>query len=258
MNAHCFPFRQIPHSTPLFLDYLDHVPSVHPFYARSPRLSEWAAGEASTLHYPAMRRKQVAEILARQNRAFGASRKTEESISAFRAGAWALVTGQQVGLLGGPTFAVYKALSAVKLAEEARRQGLNCVPVFWLATEDHDLEEVNQANIPHAEGQIERLASAVRGREDAPVGTIVFGDEISATLARVRDLLGDSEAAQLVADCYRPGETFATAFAKMFARLFAPFGVVLLDGSDPELDQIAAGLYSQVLERADELNHSLR
>jgi bacillithiol synthase len=257
VNAHCFPFRQIPHSTRLFLDYLDYVPSVHSFFPRSPRFLEWANEEAPKISYPAARRKQVAEILARQNRAFGASRETEESISAFRAGAWAVVTGQQVGLLGGPAFSIYKALSAVKLAEEARRLGLNCVPIFWLAAEDHDLEEVNQANIPLAEGQIEHLVSRTGGREDAPVGRIAFGGEISDTLARAQQLLGDSEVATLLAECYRPGETFGTAFARLFARLFAPFGVVLVDGSDPELDQIARGLYVEAVERAAELNDSL-
>lgn len=257
MNSHCFPFRQIPHSTPLFLDYLDYAPSVREFYPRSPRFPEWAAEETSKIRYPDARREQVADILARQNQAFGGSPETEESIAAFRAGAWAVVTGQQVGLLGGPAFAIYKALSAVKLARQARQTGLNCVPVFWLATEDHDLAEINQAAIPDADGQIERLVTSSRGREDAAVGTIGFGPEIFDTLRRARELLGDSEAAKLIEECYRPGETYGTAFARLFARLFAEFGVILVDGSDPELDRVAGWLYSEVLERAAELNRSL-
>ena len=96
------------------------------------------------MSYPPERRKQVAEILRRQNQDFGASARTLENISAFANGALALVTGQQVGLFGGPAFSLYKALSAVKLTDEARKLGLNCVPVFWLATEDHDFAEVNQ------------------------------------------------------------------------------------------------------------------
>ena len=257
MNSHCFPFRQIPHSTRLFLDYLEHAPGAQAFYPRSAKFLEWAQEEASLIRYPSDRRKQVAEILERQNQSFGASSQTLAKIAAFREGALALVTGQQVGLFGGPTFSFYKALSAVKLAREAQNLGVNCVPIFWLATEDHDLEEINQVRLMGADGQLERLASAAHGVEDAPVGSIHFGPEISELVQSAQKLLGDNEAAELLAQCYRPGDSFGTAFAKLFAKLFADFGVILLDGSDPALDAIAAPLYHQAIERAPELNELL-
>src|SRR4051812_1521244 len=119
MKSHCFPFRQVPHSSKLFLDYLDFSPSVQAFYSRSPRFLEWAREECGRIQYPADRRHQVAAILDRQNRASGASAATLENIERLRSGACAVVTGQQVGLFGGPVFSIYKALSAVKLAEEA-------------------------------------------------------------------------------------------------------------------------------------------
>ena len=155
MQSHCLPFRQIPHTTQLFLDYLDFVPKVQQFYPRSPRFLEWAKDETDGIKYPADRRVRVADILERQNKSFGASSATLENIQRFRSGASALVTGQQVGLFGGPTFSIYKALSAVKMAREAEKLGIGCVPVFWLATEDHDLEEVNQANLSNADGNLE-------------------------------------------------------------------------------------------------------
>src|SRR6185437_5999969 len=64
-----------------------------------------------------------------------------------------------VGLFGGPVFSIYKALTAVKYAAEAKKLGIDCVPIFWLATEDHDLEEVNQVHLPGAEGNLEKLTS---------------------------------------------------------------------------------------------------
>ena len=204
MNSHCFPFRQIPHSSRLFLDYLDHTPSVQPFYPRSAHFLEWAQDEAARVQYPADRRKRIADILERQNKAFGASAKTLENIAAFRSGALAVVTGQQVGLFGGPVFSIYKALTAVKLSSEAGRQGVNCVPIFWLATEDHDLEEVNQVNVPGTEGQLEKLTSSAHDGEDAPVGTIGLGADISNLMQRAKELLGDSEFSILLAECYRP------------------------------------------------------
>jgi len=257
VNSHCFPFRQVPHGTRLFLDYLDRAPAVQPFYPRSVKFLEWASDEAPQVKYPPERRRQVAEILKSQNQDFGASARTLENISAFANGALALVTGQQVGLFGGPAFSLYKALSAIKLTEEARRLGLNCVPVFWLATEDHDLEEVNNSRLLSAENQLERVSTTSRAVEDAPVASVRFSDEISQVVERTQELLGESEATALLRECYRPGESFGSAFAKLFARLFADFGVILLDGSDPALDQIAAPLYREVIERAPELNRVL-
>jgi bacillithiol biosynthesis cysteine-adding enzyme BshC len=258
VNSHCFPFRQVPHSTRLFLDYLEHTSPARQFFPRSPRFREWVNDESARIDYPANRREQLARILERQNKSFGASPRTLENIAAFSSGASAIVTGQQVGLFGGPAFSIYKALSAITLAKDAQNLGVDCVPIFWLATEDHDLQEVNQIRIPAADATLETLATTARAAEDAPVGTISFGPEISELALRVENLLGgESEITKLLTECYRPGETFGTAFAKLFARIFAGFGVIILDGSDPELDQIAAPLYLEVIERSPELNRAL-
>ena len=257
MKSHCFPFRQVPHTSKLFLDYLDFSASVQPFYSRSPRFLEWAEDERGRIQYPSERRNQVAAILDRQNRIWGASASTLENIDRLRSGACAIVTGQQVGLFGGPVFSIYKALSAVKLTEEARNMGIDAVPIFWLATEDHDFEEVNQAQMPGADGKLETLVSGAQTKPDAPVGTIGFGPEIDQAVARATELLGDSEAAKFLGESYRAGENFGSAFAKLFTRLFADFGVILLDGSDPELDRIAGRLYSAALERAPEITQAL-
>lgn len=257
MNSQCLPFRQIPHSTPLFLDYLDFTPKVQAFYPRAARFLEWARDEVRRIEYPGERRKQLADILERQNRSFGAAGKTFEHIAKFRDGACALVTGQQVGLFGGPVFSIYKALSAVKLAAEAQILGVDCVPIFWLATEDHDLAEVNQSGIPNAESRLERLAAEIQSKPDAPVGTVRFGSEISDAVNRAAALLGDSEVTTLLRESYAPGESFGTSFAKLFSSLFRKFGVILLDGSDPELDRIAQPIYHAAINRNADLNQLL-
>lgn len=257
MTSHCFPFRQVPHTSKLFLDYLNFSPSVQPFYSRSPRFLEWASDESRQIQYPADRRKQVAAILERQNRSLGASAITLKNIERLRSGACAVVTGQQVGLFGGPVFSIYKALSAVKLAQEAWKLGIDAVPIFWLATEDHDFEEVNQVRMPGANGKLETLVSAAQSSPDTPVATITLGPEIAQVVAHAGELLGDSDAVKLLGECYREGENFGSAFAKLFARIFADFGVIVLDGSDPELDQIAAPIYSVAIERAPQITRAL-
>ena len=257
MKAQCLPFSQIPHSSRLFLDYLSYTPSVRGMYPRSPAFTEWVQAEAQRVVYDAARREAVSGILERQNRAWGASAKTLANVERLRRGALAAVTGQQVGLFGGPLFSIFKALTAVKLAEEATTAGAECVPVFWLATEDHDLAEVNHVSLLAERGLPERLAVESRGVDDAPVGAVKFGLEIEAVVDRAAALLGDSDAAGWLREAYRPGETLGSAFARLFARLFADWGVILLDPADQGFHELAKPLFVAAVERAPELDEGL-
>jgi bacillithiol biosynthesis cysteine-adding enzyme BshC len=261
MKTQCLPFTQIPHSTRLFLDYLAYTPSVRGMYPRSPIFSEWVKDEAQRVVYDAVRRSKVSEILERQNRAWGASPKTLANIERLRHGALAAVTGQQVGLFGGPLFSIFKALTAVKLAEEATAAGVDCVPVFWLATEDHDLAEVSHVSLLSERGlpapftvESHALESHVA---DAPVGTVKFGPEIKPVVERAAGLLGDSAAATWLREAYRPGETLGSAFALLFARLFADWGVILLDPADKGFHDLAKPLFGAAIERVSELDEAL-
>ncbi|MGC2197474.1 MAG: bacillithiol biosynthesis cysteine-adding enzyme BshC [Terriglobales bacterium] len=257
MKAQCLPCVQIPHTTPLFADFLSDFPKVQQFYPRSPDFSDWLAQETPGRRYDAERRARVSDILERQNRAWETSEKTIANIARLRAGASAAVTGQQVGLFGGPLFSLYKALTAVKLAEEATSAGEDSVPIFWLATTDHDLAEVNQTTLPGPSGTLQALASSSHGVENAPVGTVRFTDEIQTIVQSAAELMGDSPVVEILRESYRPGETLGSAFARLFARLFADWGVILLDPSDPELHAIAAPIYAAAIERAAEIDEAL-
>jgi bacillithiol biosynthesis cysteine-adding enzyme BshC len=257
VKSQCLPFSQIPHTTRLFLDFLSYSPKVQPFYPRSPRFRDWAKDETAHIRYDSSRRQKIADILERQNRNWGASTRTLENIGRLRAGASAIVTGQQVALFGGPLFSIFKALTAVKLADEAASEGAEVVPIFWLAATDHDLAEVNQIVIPGPDGSLQKLTVPTQGVPDAPVGTIKFGAEIDTVVEASTAIFGDSEVAGFLRDAYRPGENFGSAFARLFARLFAEWGVVLLDGSDPELHQIAEPIYRAAVEHAIELDEAL-
>jgi bacillithiol synthase len=264
MKSECLPFTQIPHTTRLFLDYLSYTPSVRGFYPRSPVFSEWVKDEAQRVVYDAARRGKVSEILERQNKTWGASAKTLANVERLRRGALAAVTGQQVGLFGGPLFSIFKALTAVKLAEQATASGVDCVPVFWLATEDHDLAEVNHAALLSESGLPEPFNVTVEDRAlasetvaDAPVGTIKFGPGIDAVVERAAALLGESEVTGWLRQAYRPGESLGSAFALLFARLFADWGVILLDPADKDFHELAKPLFRAAIERAGELDEDL-
>lgn len=257
VKAQCLPFQQIPHSTRLFLDYLSHSPSIQKFYPRSPLFPEWIKDEAERVRYDDTRRKTVADILDRQNREWGAGPKTLANIDRLRRGALTAVTGQQVVLFGGPLFSILKALTAVKLAEQATAAEAECVPIFWLATEDHDLAEVNHVSLLSEAGAPERLATESHGVADAPVGTVRFGPEIEVAVEQAAWLLGDSEVTTWLREAYRPGETLGSGFARLFARLFADWGVILLDPADAALHAVAAPILRQAIERSSELDEAL-
>jgi len=257
MKSQCLPFQQIPHTTRLFLDYLSYTPSIRSFYPRSPIFSEWVKDESQRVVYDAARRGKVSEILERQNRAWGASPQTLANIERFKRGALAAVTGQQVGLFGGPLFSIFKALTAVKLAEEAIAAGVDCVPVFWLATEDHDLAEVNHVALLSEHGLPERLVVESQGISDAPVGTVKFGPEIESVVDRAATLLGDSEVTTWLRQAYRPGESLGSAFALLFERLFAEWGVILLDPAEKDFHDLAKPLFRAAVERVSELDEAL-
>lgn len=257
MKAHCLPFAQIPHTTRLFSDFLAYSPQVQPFYPHSPHFSEWLKEEASALRYDSARRGQISDVLERQNRTWDASPQTLANLERLRSGAAAVVTGQQVGLFGGPMFALYKALTAVKLAEEASKAGVDAVPVFWLATSDHDLAEVNHVAFAGPDGTLHTITTTSHAVAAAPVSAVRLGDEILAPLDQAAALLGETDATRLLREAYRPGATLGTAYAHLYARLFAEWGVILLDASDPELHRLAEPIYRSAIDNGDRLNAAL-
>lgn len=257
MKSHCLPFSQIPHTTRLFTDFLAYSPNVQPFYPRSPYFAEWMKEEAARISYDDARRAQVTAILKQQNQSWGASARTLSNLERLRKGAAAVVTGQQVGLFGGPMFAIYKALTAVKLADEASAAGVEAVPVFWLATYDHDLAEVNHVSLPAADGALRVLTTSSHDVPGAPVSAVRFAEEIIPVAEQAVQLLGESEAAAFLKECYRPGETLGSAFARLYTRIFADWGVIVLDASDPELARVSVPIYRAAVARAAELSSAL-
>jgi bacillithiol biosynthesis cysteine-adding enzyme BshC len=241
----------------LFLDFLNYSGQAKNFYPRSPHISEWAKAEAATIRYDDARRKNVADVLERQNHAWGWSAKTADNLRRFRKGAAVVVTGQQVGVFGGPLFAILKALTAVELAAKAEAAGVPTVPVFWLATEDHDLEEVSRVSVPAADGSLQVVEIAPPTIEDAPVGDVRLGDAIISQVQRMAELLGPSEVTDALVEAYRPGVCMGDAFAKLYSKVFAEWGVLLIDGYDPELHRIAKPIYRAAAEHAEEIDHLL-
>jgi bacillithiol synthase len=249
------PFTAIPHSSPLFLDFLFHYEKVAGFYPHRPN-AEAVLAHARQLQFPAERRAQVAAVLERQNRGWGASPATMDSIERFRQGAVACIGGQQVGVLGGPLYSLLKAVSALQMAEHLSAQGCPAIPVFWLATEDHDLAEIAAITLP-AGCELEKLSATSRTDSAAPVGRVALGQGVTAVVERAAELLGPGWVSDALRESYRPEETYGSAFARLFTRLLAGTGIVLVNPLEAELHAIAAPLLAAAAEHAADLDEAL-
>ncbi len=259
MTSTILPYQQVPHSSALFLDYLYQFGRVSDFYKGPPYALSSYKTVASQLHSLERDRGEVCAILLRQNKAFGCGEATVENLQRLsEPGTFAVVTGQQVGLFGGPAFTIFKAMTTVRLARYLTEQGVPAVPVFWLATEDHDLAEV--AEVATFDDEYNLIALTDRGdsrNPRSPVGNVHLTHESAEALARLEVSLPSGEARECLLqdlrETYAPGAGWGEAFGRFMARLLSRWGVILLNPLDQAVHHLGAEVYSQALERAPEL-----
>jgi bacillithiol synthase len=252
----CISFKSIPHTTRIFSDFLSYSSEIRKFFPTQPD-AEHVVAFAKSVPRHLERQSHVADALEKQNRAWGASEATLLNIQRLRAGAFAVVTGQQVGLFGGPLMSLFKIASALALAKQVQQAGVDCVPVFWLATEDHDLDEVNQALFLTHDFKLAPFKANTAGVAGSPVAHVRFAAGTNELVAQAASLLGESLAADYLRESYVEGETFSNAFAKLYTRIFAGHGLILLDPADPELHRIAAPFFVDALHRSAELDQAV-
>lgn len=263
MESHCISFREIPHTSKLFSSFLEDFGRVSSYYSHPPTAAGIDASAREVKLDPGVRRN-VVEILREQNRQFGPGGDidpaTARNLDRLAAGAVAIVTGQQVGLFSGPAYTFYKALSAVRCAEETTKRGIDAVPIFWLATGDHDLAEVNHSDWNTRNGLARYELPAREEDSGRHVGTIRLGDAIESLVSDAAKTLEGSfadDVARALRESYAPGETYGSAFGKLLARLLAGRGIIFIDQLDARLDRLAAPVYLRALDEADSLRDAL-
>lgn len=257
VESECYPSSVLPNSSRLFLDYLESAAPLVPFYAHTATGKDWMRqGPPLTPEH----RSQLADLLSRQNARFGGGAITDANIDRLRHGASVVVTGQQVALFGGPLYTLLKAATAIARAREATAAGIDTVPVFWLASEDHDFAEVATIHLPAQTPHETALKTITLGpgpHVAVPVGGIRFGPNVTAALDAVEALLG-SDATALLRETYTPGDaTMAEAFGSLMARLFAPWGLIVIDAAGAPFHRLGAPVFERVIRDADTLHQSL-
>ena len=249
MNAECFPISVVPGLSRLFLDYCNGEAPVRAWFGGDARDRNWQRAQHKQPHDHV---ESLARLLADQN----STAASASAIAQLRGGAGVVVTGQQVGLFGGPLFTPHKAATAVSLAQGATEAGHPHVPIFWLASEDHDFAEVNHVTFP-ARRELRKLSYESNLSAAVPVGGVVLDDSISPLIDQAWELLGYSDAMEWLASAYRPGQTLAGAFAEFYSKVFAQHGLIVLDASGREAHRLGAPVLQAAIERADELHVAL-
>lgn len=209
-------------------------------------------------------RTRLAAALRQYNEELGAGPAALANIDRLqRADTVVVITGQQAGMLTGPLYTVYKAISAIQLAArlEADR-GWPVVPVFWVASEDHDFREVNHIELVTSRNNLMRVELAVEPPPRAPVGRIPLGDKALELLDRLAEFTPDTEfRGEILAevrDLTAAAANMADWFARLMAWLFRRQGLVLVDPLLPEIKQLQAPMLRRFLTMTAEINAALR
>jgi len=178
-------FEKIPGQSKLFLHYLRDPTALRGFYPEAVKSQFDLIGRREhVLENYKTDRNALCDALERMNRGWGASEQTLKNVETLREpDSIAVVSGQQAGLFGGPLYTIYKALSAIKLAECLSLRGVKAVPVFWIATEDHDFAEVAMAEFINRDCALGKVTISTEVHaEGSPVGHTVLDDTITQTV----------------------------------------------------------------------------
>ncbi|HUJ51861.1 MAG TPA: bacillithiol biosynthesis cysteine-adding enzyme BshC [Bryobacteraceae bacterium] len=252
MEPACIRHTEIPHTSRLFSDFQYNFDRVARFYWHAPGDAGAYSSAAREIVFPDERRAALVAALRTRN---GESASLDRLA---KPGTVAVVTGQQVGLFSGPAYTIYKALTAARLAAQLTDQGIPAVPIFWLATEDHDFAEVNHSFVFGADHRPAELSVHGVDAPEHPVGAISIA---APPIDGLREALspfpyGDT-VVRMAAEAYQPGATFGAAFQALLERLLAKFGLLFIDPLDEAVRRMAAPILRTALGEGDRLKQQL-
>jgi bacillithiol biosynthesis cysteine-adding enzyme BshC len=241
-------------------DYLRGTGTARSFFAGSPREVEAyraKLGEVQSRFGRAEREAAAAALHPTSDRA-------RDRLARFVEEGGAMVTtGQQAGFLTGPLYTIHKALSTVRLAAALEsRLGVPVLPVFWVASEDHDWEEANHAYLECTGSAPARIALPGPLSPSIPMSDRLLDEGVRISIDEVSQIVGNkgyaNEVLKWIREAYRPGQTVGGAFGELLGKMLAGFDICIADAADPALKRASAGVLTRALERAGELEERLR
>jgi bacillithiol biosynthesis cysteine-adding enzyme BshC len=236
-------FGDIPGQYNLFLDYLYEFENVKKFYKHDFRnkdeyLKLFKSISETTREF----RGDIPKIIHSQYEGFTPSQKTKLNIDSLKEkNTLAVVTGQQLGILGGPLYTFYKIITAIKLSEhlKERYDAYNFVPIFWLEGDDHDFEEVRSIGILNDVNELTKIFYNDEDLDDetrSSVGYLNIKDSISSFFDNLDKNLRDTEFKpeflKKLKDIYSNGKSFKQSFKELILWFFDKYGLIIFDPQD--------------------------
>lgn len=265
IQTESLPFSEIPGQSKLFVDYQTKPLELQKYYPLAVESHTQISQRIPEIlkNYKADR-QMLCDVLEEANRNNGAGEKTLENIKMLRDDdCVAVVSGQQAGLLTGPLYTIYKALSAVKMTECLRGRGFKAVPVFWIATEDHDFEEVSKIEVINSQGDLAEIKNEPkRCYENLPVGYVELDESIKSTVTELFEEFPHTEFTdelrELIEGTWVSGVDYGDAFARLLTKYLGKFGLIVLCPLDVRLKKLATPIYVEAIKKSDEIVSALR
>jgi len=238
MEVACIPFKKTGYFSSLIADYLDKNPKLRPFYSRFPDIEEFESQiKEKANSFPQANRKILKGVLQQQYQGVETSKITLTNISTLAQDeTFTIVTGHQLNIFTGPLYFLYKIISTINLAKalKAAYPKNNFVPVYWMATEDHDFDEINYFKLHNKKLQWNRNDGGAVGRfttEGLEAVFDTFSKEVGHSINA--DKLKD-----LFAKAYLEHNSLAKATRYLANALFGEHGLVIVDGDDIQLKNL--------------------
>jgi bacillithiol biosynthesis cysteine-adding enzyme BshC len=204
-------------------------------------------------------RAEIADELARANQGYGHPRARELAERFADPNTAIIVAGQQCGLFGGPLFSLTKMIGVARWAERLEQQGIPAVGVFWVATEDHDFDEVACATLLERRGP-RRFDLGADSQPLMPVGMRALGPAVAEVMAQVPAVYNgtpDPQALSLLEASYRPDARFGEAFTRFMVGLLGDRSPLLLDSMLPAMKRAQRPWLRRLVERRREVGDAL-
>jgi len=231
------PYKETGYFSSFICNYLDEKEDLKPFYNRFPSLDNFEEQiKDKRLSFSSESRNLITQVLQSQYKNISASEATLKNIQLLqKENTFTITTGHQLNLFTGPLYFFYKIISTINLCEELSRTypKQNFIPVYWMATEDHDFEEINFFNFKKSKIQWNRDFGGAVGELSTEGLEKVF-EELSKKLGPGKNA---SYLKSLFQKAYLEHTDLAKATLFLVNELFSKFGLVILDGNNRRLKQ---------------------
>lgn len=251
-------FSNIPANQNLFLDFIEEFDNVAKFYSKNFRDKDNYIKHFNRLaQQDRSHRNKLTQIIKNQYAAKKASKETEANIAQLDSSKTiAVITGQQLGLFGGPLYTIYKTITAIKFCKKLKEDypEFNFVPIFWLEGDDHDYDEVRTISVLNNENILTDISYNDGLDEETnrgSIGKLKFNENINLVFDELQKTLRETEFKASLIDflktIYSPGKTFLESFSELLFNLFDQHGLIIFDPIDDEVKKLLTPIFRKAI-----------